>query len=365
MRARLFVLLLTCCLLTISAAAQTVPDSPAAADPSVFMQTATAATSLVAADMNPWHLRAKYQQFGDDGLVKQEGTIEAWFASAEKSKITYSSAGTSHDEYRVDKRDYVTGQARWSALEETVRGLLLHPLPEESTLPDLVFVEKDLTLGGLTLQCYYQGDKVAGFPPQMVLTNSKGEKTLLSPVTWSYCFRDPLPAVRMAQGIHIAEGTIDSRQTFNEIVRVHDHYLAKSIRLANHGKPWIAVDVEQVDPTLTVDEASLTPPADAKQAPPRRVNVSSGVMEGKIVSRTKPVYPDYARQAHIQGTVVLRALIDKEGKMATLQVVGGPTALQQAALDSAKTWVYKPYLLNGEPVEVETQINVVFSMGGY
>jgi protein TonB len=101
-----------------------------------------------------------------------------------------------------------------------------------------------------------------------------------------------------------------------------------------------------------------------KAAPPKKIAVSSGVMAGNILVKTQPQYPAIAKAARIQGTVILQATISKTGTIEGLTVVSGPPMLQQAALDAVRTWRYKPYLLNGEPVEVGTQINVVFSLGG-
>lgn len=91
--------------------------------------------------------------------------------------------------------------------------------------------------------------------------------------------------------------------------------------------------------------------------------VSSGVMAGQIVEKTMPAYPSIAKAAGVQGTVILQAAISKNGTIENLRVMSGPALLQAAAVDAVKTWRYRPYLLNGEPVEVETTVNVVFTMG--
>lgn len=93
------------------------------------------------------------------------------------------------------------------------------------------------------------------------------------------------------------------------------------------------------------------------------VRVSSGVMEGTVIYKSTPVYPAIALAARIEGTVVLLATISKNGTIENLRVASGPEMLQQAAIDAVKTWRYRPYLLNGQPVEVETTVNVVFSLG--
>lgn len=99
-----------------------------------------------------------------------------------------------------------------------------------------------------------------------------------------------------------------------------------------------------------------------KVAPPKKLNVSSGVMAGNLQSKVMPIYPAIAKAARIQGTVVLHALISKDGRIIDIKVASGPPMLQQAALEAVRQWRYKPYLLNGEPVEVETTINVVFNL---
>jgi TonB family protein len=104
------------------------------------------------------------------------------------------------------------------------------------------------------------------------------------------------------------------------------------------------------------------PPAQVVAAPPKKVMVSSGVAQRNRIGGDMPVYPAIAKAAHVEGTVVLQATIAKEGTIENLRVISGPAMLQQAAIDAVHTWTYKPYLLNGEPVEVETQVNVVFSL---
>ena len=83
-----------------------------------------------------------------------------------------------------------------------------------------------------------------------------------------------------------------------------------------------------------------------------------------LLDKITPQYPAIAKAARIQGTVVLQATISKSGSIENLRVVSGPPMLQQAAMDAVRTWRYKPYLLNGDPVEVETTVNVVFNLGG-
>ena len=85
---------------------------------------------------------------------------------------------------------------------------------------------------------------------------------------------------------------------------------------------------------------------------------------GLLISRVNPVYPPIARQARVQGAVVLKALIAKDGTITNLELISGHPMLAPAAIDAVKQWRYRPYLLNGEPVEMETQIQVNFTLSG-
>ena len=109
---------------------------------------------------------------------------------------------------------------------------------------------------------------------------------------------------------------------------------------------------------------SSTPVAVPKVATPQRVRVSQGVTQGMLIRKVQPTYPPLARQARIQGTVVLQARSARMGRFENLRLISGHPMLAPAAIEAVKQWKYKPYILNGEPVEVETQVTVNFTLGG-
>ncbi len=105
-------------------------------------------------------------------------------------------------------------------------------------------------------------------------------------------------------------------------------------------------------------------PVVPKVATPQRIRVSQGVTQGMIIRRVQPTYPPLARQARIQGPVVLQAEIGKDGSIQNLHLISGHPMLAPAAIEAIKQWKYKPYILNGEPVEVETTITFNFTLSG-
>lgn len=106
------------------------------------------------------------------------------------------------------------------------------------------------------------------------------------------------------------------------------------------------------------------PPVKKEEKPPtpQRIRVGGNVQSAKLVRQPKPLYPPLAKQARIQGTVRFQAIIGKDGTIQNLQLVSGHPLLVPSATEAVKQWVYQPTLLNGEPVEVVTQIDVNFTL---
>jgi protein TonB len=107
--------------------------------------------------------------------------------------------------------------------------------------------------------------------------------------------------------------------------------------------------------------SNLPPPP---KATPTRIRVGGNVQAASLVHQVMPVYPQIAKTAHISGTVILHAIIGKDGAVQNLEFISGPPLLMKNAMDAVSQWRYKPTMLNGEPVEVDTTISVVFSLGG-
>jgi protein TonB len=114
---------------------------------------------------------------------------------------------------------------------------------------------------------------------------------------------------------------------------------------------------------ITASSSPAAAPTLSKPVPAvQRIRISQGVTQGLLIYRIEPTYPPLAQQARIQGVVVMTALIDKGGNVQRLQVVSGHPLLAPAAIEAVKQWRYKPFVLNGQPLEVETTITVNFHL---
>jgi periplasmic protein TonB len=105
------------------------------------------------------------------------------------------------------------------------------------------------------------------------------------------------------------------------------------------------------------------PPPPPPAAAPQRIRVGGDVEAASLLKQVTPEYPSIAKTAHVSGTVVLHAIISKDGSIESLQYVSGPALLMTSAMSAVKEWRYKPTMLNGTPVEVDTTVQVVFSLG--
>jgi TonB family protein len=128
------------------------------------------------------------------------------------------------------------------------------------------------------------------------------------------------------------------------------------------GKPTEVMTPVRVNFTLgkVLDRGPAPPEADYKEAA-KRVRVS--LSEGNLLHEVWPIYPEEAKRRGITGTVVLKGIVDRNGNLAELRVESGHPMLVQAAVGAVEQWRYQPYLLDGAPVEVETQITVNFVFG--
>lgn len=106
------------------------------------------------------------------------------------------------------------------------------------------------------------------------------------------------------------------------------------------------------------------PPPPPKPVVQQRIRVGGNVQAAKLIRQPLPIYPQIAKTAHIQGTIVLHAIIAKDGSVQEVQYISGPPLLMRSAMDAVKQWRYQPTTLNGEAVEVDTTISVVFTLGG-
>lgn len=303
--------------------------------------------------LKPWHLRASYQLYDEKGNPGEKGTFEYWWASPQVYRTTWTRGDTTHSDWHTGEgkgASRATGEPL-KYFEYKLRSALLSPLPTESELDPAKshLVRDSLNLSGVKLQCIMVGPIMTS-PGHVVEQPPLG----LFP---TYCFDSKVPVLRarFSMGSVIEE--------FNKIVKVQGRFLPQEVALFQGQQKILTATVDAIT-GLAPGDAALTPPADVPVSDEKKVNVAGGIAQGMLLNRQIPVYPQDAKDAHVSGKVVLQATIGRDGAIYDLHAVSAPwPSLAASALWSVSHWQYKPYLLNGEPVEVETTVNVIYTLG--
>lgn len=312
-------------------------EQQSAGDPKALMMEAAKLNGITGDGIKPWHLKATWTQLDPEGKTTDQGTFEEFWAGPARFKRTCVGSNMSRTEYGSDKGVMQSADSR--PLPMDVRGFpheLIAPMPSVGAIEQSDFDLKQIDANGHKLSCLgFRRD-----PPPGI----------------SYCLSESQPLLRIFVSAN------DSVQVLhNRILRFQDHFIAGDLKIVRSGKPVLTAHVETIELLDPVNDAELVPPADAVPAQ-QTFAISGGLAVGMIVNKVVPSYPIEARDQHISGTVILKAIIGKDGLIKDLQVVSGHKLLQQSAIDAVRQWRYRPYLLYGEPVEVMTQISVVFNL---
>jgi TonB family protein len=323
-------------------------DSPLPKDAGAILSLASPLNGLASPGLKPWHVKASYETFDREGKSDGRGTFETFWAGPRKYKQVFTSAAFTQTEYRTETGTYRTGNRLSVPYPQAfLVEQLLRPMPSQEDIDEASPERREQAFGKVQLQC--------------VMLSQKIVRVAYAPLGLfpTYCFAPDKPLLRFSTfggGIGVI---------FNQIVLFQGRYFAKQIAVKDKSLPMIVIQVEEVGGLASGDDALFTPPADAVNADDRPTDVAPGVMQGNLLKKVTPNYPEAARGNRVTGTVQLGALIGRDGRIHRLKILRSPDpSLTVAALGAVQQWEYKPYTLNGNPVEVSTTIQVIFSLGG-
>jgi hypothetical protein len=327
--------------------AQSLPKAPAA-----ILAAAAPFYDYSSAALKPWHLKASYQLYDDSGKPSAQGTYEYWWASPGNYRSTWKRPGLEHTDWHVSGQHYSLGTGEPLLFSERkLQSDLLTPLPNAGDLdPGKVRFEKqEQQFGKVKLPCVVVIKKMPLHGQLQIIPSG------LFP---TFCFEPEKPIMRA----YYAFGA--TSVIYNKVVRAQGLYLARDIAIFEGTTKYLTASIDVID-GLSPSAAELTPDKDAQsESSPKRVPISSGMATGMLVKQTRPIYPQDAKSAHIDGKVVLQAIIGVDGRVHDLTAVDGPSpSLIAASMVAVSQWRYKPYLLNGAPVEVDTTVNVIYRLG--
>lgn len=332
----------------ISAAHAATPPMPK--DPAEILALGAKTNGLNSPEIQPWHIKLNYEIFDKDGSKKEAGSYEEFWVSAKKYKRSYASSTFTQTDFATEHGLYRLGNQNWPGfLEEMVRSILIEPIPSTIQIHDTKLRKSDQSFGSLRLQCIILEPKNA--LPVHVTDYPDSSRFV------HYCLGQKEPVLRF-----YSQGTGAFDTLYNDIVLFQGHYLARDVQVTDEGKPLLALHLETLETLANV--ADLSPPSDAIGPITGKVKIDMAILQKFFVKRVFPQYPGNARLNHIQGEVVVKFTVGKNGQVISTGALSGPEILREAATSCVKQWKFRPFLVEGEPVEVECTTKVMFMLGG-
>jgi len=303
-------------------------------DPKALMLLAAKSNGLSGPGIQPWHAKASYKLFDVNGNFTGDGTYEELWVSRTKFKSSFTEKSLSHIEFGTPKGVLLSGDPALSVeLESYVRGELTSPMPSAKAVQGEQFNLKPSDVGSIRLSC---------------LREMNGNFVPIGP-TW--CL-DPQKPVLVIDNLPGGEHVIHTK-----ILSFQDRFIASELRIVDNGKVIVSAHLDSLEPLSPINEADFTPPAGAVPWTPIVV-LSSDIAQQLLAVKVPAEYPIAAQKQDVKGKVLMKATIGKDGRITDLEVLSGPDMLKEAALHAVRQWVYDPYRVDGEPVRVQTWINV-------
>jgi TonB family protein len=333
----------------------TPPAPTPPSDPRAFFKAALPHYEFSDPSLKPWHLKATYQLYDLKGKPAEQGTWEYWWASPKVHRSSWERAGVARTEWTISDGSIYRKEsgAALHYLERNLETIVLYPMPNQNVIESkrMKLDIKVLGQGPASLTC------------------------VTSLLQWQLNGKSQAPPAATPQYHCFDPGTMALLETYtdsilaqySQIAKLQDHYFARQVSVLIGKLTTLSVTIQSIngiaesDPALNRDDEAIAVRETARHPP--ETQLANEVSKGTLVKKPLPVYPAVAKAAREQGVVVLGALIGTDGRIRDLEVLASPSKLlTDSALDSVRRWEYRPYQLNGQPVEVETVVNVTYSM---
>lgn len=300
----------------------------ASIDLSTWLHKESGLNGLASTSMQPWHIVITYDQFDEDGDNVHSGVYKETWAGPEKYRRSYESDNVNQTDFATERGLFRSGDQQWPGRAESqVRSEIIDPFYYGATLQGFRGRNVEETFGGYSLQC----------------VKIEKESSVVSDPT-QYCFEPGGSVLRYARGF----GWFQT--VYNGIVTFQGRNVARDVEVTDGGKPYLKLLVETIEIIQHVNEAEFVPPPGAVGLRGKRV---SGVNPSPV-KMSFPRWPASLRGQHFSVTVEI--LIGKDGHVVSAHAVTGPPEAYKTCEDAVRKWIYTPYIVLNEPVEVETRV---------
>lgn len=298
-----------------------------AVDLTTWLSKVAALNGLQSANLQPWHIVMTYGQFDENGDNVHSGVYEEYWAGAKKYKRMYKSDNFNQTDYATEEGLYRLGDQQWADRAQLqVRNEIVDPFSYAATLVGFRGRDVERIFSDYKLRCVLlEKDSEISNPTQ-------------------YCFEPDGSVLRYSKGF----GWFQT--VYNQIVPFQGRSIAQEVEVTDGGKPYLKLRVQTIELIPHVGDADFVPPTTAIGPLGNRI---SGV-HPVLVKMIPPQWPASLRSQHF--TVTTEIVVGKDGHVVSAHGISGPAEGYKACEDSVRKWVFKPYLILGEPVEVEAKI---------
>jgi TonB family protein len=317
--------------------------SPTLDDPETLYMLTVKSQGLTFPGVKPWHLKASYTLFDAKGKNPVNGVFEEWYVGPHRYKRSYTRPGFTQTDYGTDAGLYRSGEQNWPTRDELQIPInLFEPLPDLQGTKDFTFEKADFT-GDVKLRC-------------IVLAHSTGANLVVGVTFPTFCIDPETPVLRLSVPYGASTETI-----YNRIQVFQNHYVAGELIINIRGKTVFKLAVDSLERLQDPDNAMFTPPSDAVLLPSGPITLLAGSLQ--TLKSVAVVYPALAKAQRDDGVVRIQFTIDRNGHVATAKITDGPRMMRQATLDAVNQWIFRPFLLSGEPVEVNMVLRIIYNQG--
>ena len=312
-------------------------------------------TALDVDGVKPWHLKLEVQLCDVAGEACGPGTIEEWWQSKNTYRIDYISPGFAGTEmHNSDGLFQTEGKGAAPRVLASLLEQAVHPLPGNLEQLDSQVEMQKHTFSNVALDCIMLDNLV----PKNADSRFRLPAQIPLGLFPTYCFNAGSATLRLT-------AEVGSQMIVrNGSGKFQDRQIAMSSVVSEAGKVQGTSKVVLLRSGETFAPDLFQPAGELVAIRSDPAHIAGGIIAGLKLSGSSPAYPQSAKDAHIAGTVVLHAIIGRDGRIRNLRVLSTPDAdLAIASLIAVKTWTYKPYLLNGQPTDVDTTITVHFTFG--
>lgn len=303
---------------------------------------------LEAPGLKPWHILVSYDKFDEDGDNVDSGTYEELWLSPKQYRLNYTSHDFTQTDFATETGLYRTGDLKWPGeLQTRVRDEFARPMFRELNLQFSKPEKKMRDFGKLRLHC-------------VMLRSTTGSIVISDNGLAAFCFEPNSLILRYSKG-GMGSGTVWDQIVYDKIVRFQGRYVASDVQVNRGGKPFLKLHVEKLESISQPNPADFTPPPTATVVDTNPVLADAGVlMLDYLIHQELPQYPRSIRPPG--GQAVMKYRINEEGRVEAMQFIEGNSEMQKGLEQALKKFVYRPFLVRGEPVEIEVQHKFIYEV---